>query len=225
MATAEGLADKGELVISPAASEILRKEGSRIASELKFESIQNNFCKVTWPNCPGTNDILSNFFGVADPPEFKYCNSSLIAEMASGSNARMAKQDEICDANESEGADETDSIETARMNCLDSHQSKEGIQQEVTNLLSCHFHKATRGTIGQFSAELRRVIVIFVKIMYEPSLSTNEAQDAETLSNLQNIFKILAGSVKSRSGQVRQFISDDKGKASMNSIDFIKAIF
>ena len=64
---------------------------------------------------------------------------------------------------------------------------------------------------GKFTAELRRVVVIFISIKFEPALPDDPSQDSIILENFQSIYSIITDSVVSRSGQVRQFINDDKG--------------
>jgi class 3 adenylate cyclase len=103
------------------------------------------------------------------------------------------------------------------------------IQQDIVNLLECHRHEATRDNCGTLSAELRRVAVIFIKINYEPTLSmsmsssnhnnnnnaieeTDDSNDDEDiLEHFQTMFQLITDSIMPRNGQIRQFISDDKG--------------
>ena len=47
--------------------------------------------------------------------------------------------------------------------------------------------------------------------MFEPNLPHDPSEDGGILENFQNIYSIITESVVSRSGQVRQFINDDKG--------------
>lgn len=85
------------------------------------------------------------------------------------------------------------------------------LQSDLMRILDCHRHEAARDVVGKFTAELRQVVILFISIMYEPTLPEDPSEDDIILENFQSIFSIISDSVSSRNGQVRQFINDDKG--------------
>ena len=88
----------------------------------------------------------------------------------------------------------------------------DSLQSDLMRLFEYHRHEAARDVVGKFTAELRRVVVLFISLDYEPSLSSNDpSEDSAILETFQSIYSIITESISSRSGQVRQFINDDKG--------------
>ena len=85
------------------------------------------------------------------------------------------------------------------------------LQSDLMRILDCHRHEAARDVVGKFTAELRQVVILFISIMYEPTLPEDPSEDDIILENFQSIYSIISDSVSSRNGQVRQFINDDKG--------------
>ena len=200
MARAESLAGPGELVISPSVYDSLQNS-ALLSQKLEFTIIKDNFQRVRWPNHPTVNDMLKQF--TSKSHKKKETNAhSLIAEITQS--------------------------HLAPSNALGS---------DLMRLLAHHRHEAARDVVGKFTAELRRVVVIFISIMYEPSLPQDHNEDNQILEKFQSIYSIIAESIRyvpvcvlqlimylitylnvllqlflsSRSGQVRQFINDDKG--------------
>ncbi len=93
----------------------------------------------------------------------------------------------------------------------DDDNEDKSLKLDLMRLFENHRHEAARDVVGRFTAELRRVAVLFISIKFEPTLPDNPSEDSIVLDKFQNIYSIISDSVSSRSGQVRQFIYDDKG--------------
>ena len=97
------------------------------------------------------------------------------------------------------------------------------VSRDMLALLNLHSHEATRGVNDKMmSAELRNVVVLFIKVHYEPKLQFSKAtkscmDDDVILDMFQCIFNIIHESLSQRKGQIRQFISDDKGTVCLAS--------
>lgn len=94
---------------------------------------------------------------------------------------------------------------------VQSEELDESLKLDVMRLFENHRHEAARDVVGRFTAELRRVAVLFISIKFEPNLPDDPIEDSIVLDKFQSIFSILSDSVSSRAGQIRQFIYDDKG--------------
>ncbi|KAL7552056.1 hypothetical protein ACHAWF_015258 [Thalassiosira exigua] len=188
VAKAEGLAHAGELVISPSVASVLRSMGPEsIASKLVFDHKEDGFQRAEWPDHPSTDDMLHNL-NASDAVEERASVQSLLSEL----------------------------VHTAELDDDDADPAV--LQSELMRLLECHRHEATRGVVGKFAAELRNVVIIFISIQYEPELPDDDpSQDDSFLESFQSIYSIISESVASRSGQVRQFINDDKGTVFIGS--------
>lgn len=79
--------------------------------------------------------------------------------------------------------------------------------------MESHSHESVRSVKeSMMPAELRNVVVLFIKILYEPELSTTSTDaDGAILDRFQRIFGTIHNCFLPLKGQVRQFISDDKG--------------
>ena len=95
----------------------------------------------------------------------------------------------------------------------DDDPSAIALKQDLVSLLESHSHESVRAVKdSMMPAELRNVVVLFIKILYEPELSTsNNSDDEAILDRFQQIFSTIHASLLPFKGQVRQFISDDKG--------------
>ncbi len=192
MADAEALAAAGELVVSPSVYYSLTKteEISSIASKLVFKNVgselglgwESEFHRASWSDHSTTADLILNYFKDKD---------------GTPSRKRDNAQSLINDLVKS-----THSI---------SDEEVASLQDKLMRLLENHRHEAARDVVGRFTAELRRVVVLFISISIEPALPEKPSDDKFLLDNLQTIYSILMESVSSRSGQIRQFMYDDKG--------------
>lgn len=83
----------------------------------------------------------------------------------------------------------------------------------IVSLMESHSHESVRAVKeSMMPAELRNVVVLFIKILYEPELSTTRTDvDDAILDRFQRIFGTIHNCLLPVKGQVRQFISDDKG--------------
>ena len=182
VAKAESLAGPGELVVSPSVYSLLKTNETKLASKLVFTSIESNFQRVDCPTSQSTiGDMLLYF-----------------KERGGASFVKRDAQSMIGDL-----------ISTCSTTLEESENSS--LQSDIMRLLESHRHEATRDVVGKFTAELRRVVILFISIKYEPVLPEDTRGDYDILENFQNIYSIISESVTSRSGQVRQFINDDKG--------------
>ncbi len=215
VAKAEELASKGEVVVSPTVISYLRN-CSIIASELESEVLADGFYKVVWQNCPSAVEI-SNLF----EEEFSRrqgTTTDLIDDLMSSSHqlgADMYVEDDNTVVTKKTGNtslwNETSIIDKQHQNFL---HDKVFLKEAVFSILQCHQHEATRDDFGKFSAELRRVAIVFIKIDYEPELShefTKTNEDEIILKQFQAIFSTVSDVTSAHNGQIRQFISDDKG--------------
>lgn len=185
VAKAEDLAGPGELVVSPSVYDLLRKrEIESMANELVFTHVERDFHRVSWPGQPSVEEILHYFKE----------HGGIIRNNRKGPDAQFLIGELV--ANCHPDPDDAD---------------RESLQSDLMQLLETHRHEAARAVAGKFTAELRRVVVLFISIMYEPSLPEDPSEDGAILENFQSIYSIISDSVNSRSGQVRQFINDDKG--------------
>ena len=194
VANAEALAAAGDLVVSPSVYYSLMKtsEISSFASKLVFTNVgsglglgwESEFQRVSWSGHHPTataDDILNYFKNRDDIFNGKRDNAQSLINKL---------------------------VQTTF--CI-SDEAIESLQCNLMRLLENHRHEAARDVVGNFTAELRRVVILFIRIMIEPSLPENPSDDKYLLENLQSIYSILTESVSSRSGQIRQFIYDDKG--------------
>ena len=157
-----------------------------IASKLLFTNADDgSYQRVLWPNHPTVDGMLSYFKEKERSPASKKDAQSLIENLIQSSTHSTPK--------------DTDSLESA------------SLQSDLMHLLECHRHEAARDVVGKFTAEIRQVVIIFISIKYEPELPEDHSEDNNLLENFQSIYSIISESVSSRSGQVRQFINDDKG--------------
>lgn len=182
VAKAESLAGPGELVVSPSVYSLLKTNETKLASKLVFTSIESNFQRVDCPTSQSTIDDMLLYF----------------KERGGASFVKSDAQSMIGDL-----------ISTCSTTLEESENSS--LQLDIMRLLESHRHEATRDVVGKFTAELRRVVILFISIKYEPVLPEDTRGDYDILENFQNIYSIISESVTSRSGQVRQFINDDKG--------------
>ena len=159
VAKAEHLAGPGELVVSPSVHSILmQKDIVSISSRLAVAHVEDGFQKVTWPNHPSSEDMLMVFNSRRnDKITSKPKSDELIGDLvASAHNG---------DAENAENA---------------------YLKTELMRLLECHRHEAARDVKGKFTAELRRVVVLFFSIKYEPTLPPNDtSRDHLILENFQ----------------------------------------
>ena len=207
VAQAEQLAGPGEAVVSPSVYTSLASSGRASTSHLTFIELEDGFQRVTWKNHPTVSGMVSCYQNdITNVNATNNVKAQLLIDQLVRSHWDLNSDDTITNY---DVTNEKSSIGTA----LDSSlgDSAESLQYDITQLLEYHRHEATRDVHGKFTAELRRVVVIFISIMFEPTLPNDPSQDTIILENFQNIYSILTESVVSRSGQVRQFINDDKG--------------
>ena len=199
VAMAEHLAGPGELVVSPSVYKSLKGRGiTSITSKFVFTSVEDGFQRVHWPNHPTKKAMLSFFQDKHNTTESKGTAQSYVDKLVH--LAKLNSDDNVLDG--SIHSDNSSDIARLRPELL---------QSDIMQLLECHRHEASRGFAGKFTGELRRVAVIFISILYEPTLPDDPSEDNAILENFQNIYSVISESVSSRSGQVRQFINDDKG--------------
>lgn len=227
VAKAEELASKGEVVVSPTVISYLRNN-SIIASELESEVLADGFYKVVWKNCPSAVEI-SNLL----EEEFSRrqgTTTDLIDDLMSSSHhlgASMYVDDDNTVVTKKTGNtslwNETGIMDKQHQLFLDD---KVFLEEAVFKILECHRHEATRDAFGKFSAELRRVAIVFIKIDYEPELShefTKTNEDEIILKQFQAIFSTISDVTSAYNGQIRQFISDDKGTVCIISFGLRKS--
>jgi len=209
VAQADQLAGPGEAVVSPSVYKLL-SSGSA-ASNLTFTVLEDGFQRVLWPDHPPVSEMVSCYRqkGTNNATDEK---AQLLIERLVMSLWRLDSLDSSLrsdiDASLRSGMD--GSIHSDTSSSLASLKP-ESLQSDIMQLLEYHRHEATRDVRGKFTAELRRVVVIFISIMFEPTLPNDPSEDNAILESFQNIYSIITESVVSRSGQVRQFINDDKG--------------
>ena len=228
VATAEGYAGKGQLVISSSVYKYLERNKffnqKKNLSDIKFESIDDKFHKIILSDYLSLVGISPSFYHEED------CSSTLVTLVTKDDVYEMIENFVIFYLKETAITDEMNDIKrlksiTAKDNSIIENfngelaseryvifqKSSKNLQLDILNLLECHRHEATHGIVGKLSAELRRVVVLFIKVGYEPTLSINVSQDEHILDSFQSIFDLINNSIKSWNGQVRQFINDDKG--------------
>ena len=205
VATAENLAGPGDLVVTPSVAQSLKKNKFIIASQLLFENLDDCFCKVTSYHFPGSKVISALYRQEAFSDHSNDISAlTLINHLVGSSHEREnifgPKK------NTKGGSDGQGELREKKNESLN-----EKLLRDIVRLLEYHRHEAARDAIAKFSAELRRVVVIFINIFFEPVLPEDTAKDSLILKRFQSIFKVLSKCISSRSGQVRQFINDDKG--------------
>ena len=220
-ATAEHLAGPGESVISPSVLRILKTNADApIASKIVFTSVdkdggEDSFHKVVWSCTPIVEEILS-YFDEYDGPSCKRDAQSLINELV---QATEVTADEVGEStqyhNKHATSSTTSGFTTATITTTggdpSASTSSAALKLDLMRLFEHHRHEAARDVVGRFTAELRRVAVLFISIKFEPTLSDDPSEDYIVLDKFQSIYSIISDSVSSRSGQIRQFIYDDKG--------------
>ena len=197
VAQAENLAGPGEAVVSPSVYASLTSR--RVVADLSFNELEDGFQRVSWPQHSPISEMSSIHRGLENAP---------MDEKAQLQIDRLVRSHRQLESLGSDGI--SDSIRSDTSTSLGSLKP-ETLQSDIMQLLEYHRHEATRDVRGKFSAELRRVVVIFISILFEPTLPDDPSEDRSILENFQNIYTIITESVVSRSGQVRQFINDDKG--------------
>ena len=174
----------------------------RAASNLTFTVLGDGFQRVLWPDHPKVSGMVS-YYRDTGTNNATNENAQLLIDRLVRSNLRL----DSLDSSLRSGIDGSLRSDASSIGSL----KPESLQSDITQLLEYHRHEATRDVHGKFTAELRRVVVIFISIMFEPTLPNDPSEDSAILENFQNIYSIITESVVSRSGQVRQFINDDKG--------------
>lgn len=166
-----------------------------MASNLSLTPLDDGFYKLSWPN----SLLASQLIPLLSPN--------------GNSSSMITSQEFVASLVNRENNDSSDDGDLSLPNNQDNEKKsqREEIQNDIIQLLETHRHEACRDDIGKFSAELRRVVVIFIKIRYEPTLGEDAKNDTNILGCFQSIFNIISESITSRSGHVRQFINDDKG--------------
>eukprot|EP00984_Skeletonema_dohrnii_P021840 scaffold11014_cov110-Skeletonema_dohrnii-CCMP3373.AAC.1 len=216
VAQAEHLAGPGEAVVSPSVHKSLASR--RAASDLAFTVLEDGFQRVLWPDHPPVSEMVSYYRDLEGKNSATNEKAQLQIDRLVRSHWRLESL-EFSDLDSSVRSDldlshrsgnDVDSIGSDGSSALGSLKP-DCLQSDIMQLLEYHRHEATRDVRGKFTAELRRVIVIFISIMFEPNLPNDPSEDSGILENFQNIYTIITESVVSRSGQVRQFINDDKG--------------
>lgn len=222
-ATAEHLAGPGESVISPSVLRILKTNADApIVSKIIFTSVDkdggdDSFHKVVWSCTPIVEEILS-YFDDCNVPNCKRNAQSLIDELVQSTELTADEVDESIQYHIKHATTSTTSgfittTITSSGGEGDSSASSPSavLKLDLMRLFEHHRHEAARDVAGRFTAELRRVAVLFISIKFEPTLSDDPSEDNIVLDKFQSIYSIISDSVSSRSGQIRQFIYDDKG--------------
>ena len=182
VAKAEQLAGPGELVVSPSVYSSLKKKDSMpISFKLVFTS-KDKYQRVDRPNHLTIDDMLIYFKEKESTSTCKRDAQSLIDGLIQHKHSTPKETD-----------------------------FESSFQSDLMRSFECHRHEAARDVVGKFTAELRRVVILFISIMYEPDLSEDPSEDDIILHNFQSIFSILTLTLTSSGGQVRQFINDEKG--------------
>lgn len=194
--------------MSPSVYTSLTSSGRASASPyLSFTELEDGFQRVTWSNHPTVSGMKSHYQNEITS------NNVTTNEKAQLLIDRLVRSHWQLDSDDTgtnyDVPNEKSSIRSALDISLRS--DAESLQSDITKILEYHRHEATRDVHGKFTAELRRVVVIFISIKFEPALPDDPSQDSIILDNFQSIYSIITDSVVSRSGQVRQFINDDKG--------------
>jgi hypothetical protein len=205
VAIAEKLAGPGDLVVSPSVAQSLQKNEFIIASELFFESLEGSFCKVTWSHFSGSKAISALYREEMFSNNLNDTSALTVINDFVQSSHTMENIFEPKENTDEERHDQGEFGET-----INASRNKT-LLRDILRLLEYHRHEAARDAVVKFSAELRRVVVIFINIFFEPILPEDTSEDFLILERFQCVFKVLSESISSRSGQVRQFINDDKG--------------
>ena len=183
----------------------------RAASDLTFTVLEDGFQRVLWPDHPPVSEMVSYYRDKGKN------ENDAINEKAQLQIDRLVRSHWRLESLDKSSRSDTDlSLRSCTSSGSDNSSSlgslkPEFLSSDIMQLLEYHRHEATRDVRGKFTAELRRVVVIFISIMFEPNLPSDPSDDSGILENFQNIYTIITESVVSRSGQVRQFINDDKG--------------
>ncbi|KAL7530564.1 hypothetical protein ACHAXR_003563, partial [Thalassiosira sp. AJA248-18] len=209
VAKAESLAGPGELIVSPSVYDSLRKKTIKsIASRLVFTEVESDFQRVSWPSHPTVDDMLLHFKNTDD----------ITSKWKMGNTDAQSLIDKLIQNTQSTPK------EVIGVSPADEDPDKLSLQSDLMRLLEYHRHEATRDVVGKFTAELRRVVVLFISIRYEPNLPQDPSEDNVMLENFQSIYSIICESISSRSGQVRQFINDDKGTVFIASFGLRRSV-
>jgi len=212
VATAERLAGSGELVVSPSVYRGIQGRNFANVSKLSFMPLNGGFYKVSWPS----SLLPSQMIPLVVPNDNNIDSMTPAQELVANLTNKIGlggPSDGNDDANQSQSDKNDASWKTNKENetSTTSYSESGVVQSDIMQLLESHRHEASRDNVGEFSAELRRVVVIFMNIKYEPNLGEDPRNDTDILGCFQTIFNIISESITSRSGQVRQFINDDKG--------------
>ena len=157
--------------------------GEDASASFVFTNVENEFHKVQWPAAPSVDDIVDHFKDSGTWVD-KTSQRPLVEELLESAQLMLGE---------------------------DGLSVSKSLEEELVKLLEHHRHEASRDG-GEFSAELRRVVVMFISVDYEPTLAEDDPrQDEAILGTFQGIFSIIADAVTAQQGQVRQFINDDKG--------------
>lgn len=202
VAIAEGLAGKGEIVISPSVYELLMnlsKDGEKNfvspdSPSIKFNEVQDGFFKIisTENNESHLPDGISSF--MTGPTYFP----TIVKTVGDFSTRILNHKNNDDDSNDDVEAFEFFEVQGEINSC-------------IMATLEYNRHEATREIHGRLTAELRRVVVLFMKIDYEPDLPKNADEDSRLLDRFQSIYTFITESISARQGQIRQFMNDDKG--------------
>ncbi len=193
------------------------KEDKSESSDFAFTVKEDGFQRVIWPDHPPVSEMVS-YYRDKGKNDANNERAQLQIDRLVRSHWRLESlgnspisdsESSLRDLSLRSGTDES-SLVSDTSSSLGSLKP-ESVQSDIMQLLEYHRHEATRDVSGKFTAELRRVVVIFISIMFEPNLPNDPSEDSGILENFQNIYSIITESVVSRSGQVRQFINDDKG--------------
>lgn len=142
---------------------------------IQFESMKNRFQKVIQPNFSQNHSSDNNLL-----MEDTVCTAkTLVQEMFDKSLLFESKNTQYSIYNK-KGTDyelpPTPKNNNKSSFRLDHDQERSILEEDVLNLMNYHCHEATRddAVSTNFSAELRTVAILFFKINYEPTLSTEE---------------------------------------------------
>lgn len=220
VAEAEGQAIAGELVISSSVKQILHTNETLAAMDgldrLGFVECENGgFFKVHRSAAALSTDAV-DANGYQDPDHSSSLPTGNIQRLPGAQleiEAAIVSMRNLASGSTSLGDSATNIINTPQRGNTNKDPAADVLASNIVSLMESHSHESVRAVKeSMMPAELRNVVVLFIKILYEPELSTTSTDVDDTiLDRFQRIFGTIHNCLSPVKGQVRQFISDDKG--------------
>lgn len=150
-ATAEHLAGPGESVISPSVLHILKnKSDTPAVSKIVFTNVDKGGGDYSFHKVSWSSPSIVE----AISSYFEECNVS---------NYKRDAQSLI-----------NELVQTTQVT---PEEVDESLKLDLMRLFEHHRHEAARDVAGKFTAELRRVAVLFISIKFEPTLPEDPSED------------------------------------------------